>query len=80
MPVQADCSVFEVHKGELGEAVTGQIAIESFALFMPLGSNTIRHNALRLLRGLVHCFACHDMLGFAGLTPTYSRYISASHR
>ena len=49
-PGPADCSAFEVHKGGLGEAVTGRIAIGIFAMFMPLGSNTIRRNALRLLR------------------------------
>ncbi len=37
-------------QGGLGEAVTGRIAIGTFALFMPPGSNTIRRNALRLLR------------------------------
>ena len=37
-------------QGGLGEAVTGRIAIGTFAMFMPPGSNTIRRNALRLLR------------------------------
>ncbi len=41
---------FRSSQGPLGEAVTGRIATGTFAMFMPPGSNTIRHNALRLLR------------------------------
>jgi len=38
--------------GESGEAVTRRMAAGTFAMPLPLGSDTIRRNALRLLREL----------------------------